>query len=758
MRLVGTTRPIHDAMAKACGKAVYAGDMQLPNMLHAAVLFSTIPHGYVRSIDTSKALALPGVVTVLHCFNTTKNLFNRYRNLKGMPVVEQEQIFSEHVRFVGDRIACVVAESPQIARQAVALLEVVYEELPFALCIDEALEGTIDNLHPEGAVYGDIAVEIGTRTAENEALVQTTTQSSLARLSHMTMEPHACVASYDRYMKEITLWCPTQSVHGLRTVMCDLFEFPYEKMRVIKTTMGGSFGAKQEWMLEPVAIAATLQVGQPVKLVFDRAEAMASTISRGPMQGTFTTSATKEGKIVDIAAEVLLDAGAYLSNSVDYLYAFASKFYRCYQFSHVTFQAKAVCTNTPVSGAYRGWSGPEMYLMLEHNFNMTARKLGMDPIQLRLQNVAHPGDYDQKSKQPLGEIRIQECIERGRDLFQWDKKKEENTAFNQQNKRYQRGVGIGCAGHVNGYFPAKLDFTAVDMHMTESGGILLGATLHDHGCGTVTAMQMIAAEELGLAPEKIMVREGDTAYTPLDVGCFASRTTYVIGRAVVECAKKLRQQVLEGIAEADGVPLSSLTMADGFVSCADRPDLRYSYGEAAVHIFRTLQKEVWVQHKFVNQTNPGVTGAHFAHVEVDTYTGMVRLLDYLAVHDIGQAINREMCVGQIQGAVAMGCGAAISENLAVQSRTGRPVMSMKDYHLLNSPELPHIRVELIEDGGTEGPFGAKSIGEVCYSPVAPTMVGAVNDALQSELCALPLNPDAIVALIQQRRDHSCNCN
>lgn len=754
MKLVGSNQPIHDAWAKAAGKAEYAGDMQLPGMLHAAVLFSAIPHGYVKSIDITRAKELPGVVDIIHCFNTTDRPFNRFRTMKGQETPEQDRVFNSHVRYVGDKIGCVIAETPQTAREAVKLINVVYEELPFTTDVREAAAGKIDNIHEEGAVLCPVSVEMGSRDEMQNDLVETVTQLYLPRLSHMTMEPHACVAYYNKHMDELTVWSPNQSVHGIRTVVADLFDYPYERLRVVKTTMGGSFGGKQEWVLEPVAVAATLRVARPVKLVYNRGEAMVSTISRGPIHSTFTSRATKDGRLQSLGADVTLDTGAYLGNGGGYIVAIASKFFRCYAYPYAHYTAKAVCTNSPMSGAYRGWSGPEMAAMMEHNLNTMARNLDMDPLEFRLRNVALPGMTDKKSGQPLGEIRIKESIELGRDKFAWYKKKEQNKAFNRANSRYQRGIGIGCGGHVNGYFPRFPDYAGVDMRLTESGGVMVHITLHDHGCGTVTALRMIVAEALELPMERIIIGEGDTRHTPHDVGCFASRTTYVLGRAARDCALLLKERILEHAAELYEADRTALVAEEGVVRSQVDSSLYHTFAQIATESLLRMQSEIWVKHQFRADSNPGVTGAHFAHVQVDTLTGMVKILEYLAVHDIGQAINREMCIGQIQGAVAMGCGAALSEHIDVSAKNGRPKASMKDYHVFNAPDLPHIQVELIEDGQTEGPYGAKSIGEVCYVPVLPTVAAAVNDALNSELSSYPLTPDKIVDLMIERREKS----
>ena len=753
MSIIGTTKPIHDAVEKATGRAVYAGDMVLPGMRFVAMLWSPLPHALVKSIDASMAEAVPGVAAVLHCFNTTQQKFTRYRNRKWQMLPDDERIFNDRVRFIGDRVACVVADTPEIAKKAVSLIKVEYEELPFTTDMYETLSGKIDGIHGQSPAFKDFEIEYG----ENHCTggeVEVETSSHLSRISHITMEPHACVADYNPATKRLTVYSPNQSVHGIRTVLGDLFEIPYNRIRVVKTTMGGSFGSKQEWMLEPVASAAAMAVGGPVKMVLSRAEAMVSTVVRSPLDAVVTSQITPDGLIKSIEADVTLNAGAYLGNSFDYMCVIGKKFFRCYAIPHVHYTGKTVYTNTPVSGAFRGWGSPELAIMLEHNLNMAARKLNIDPVELRLLNAAPPGTIDLSNENTLGEIRTKECLERGQELFEWDKKRDADKVFNRENNRYKRGTGVGCGGHINGYFPRVQDFATVEMRMAEDGSVFANITLHDHGCGAVTVNKMIIAETLGLSIENIHFGEGDTDFTPLDIGCLASRTVYVLGRTAKDCAEKLKRKLLEGVAELSGADFGDLYVKDGRV-CSPDGKIDYSYGEAATLIMRDLQRELRATYKYINKSNPGAAGAHFAHIEADTFTGIVKILDYVAVHDIGRAINPEMCRAQIQGAVLIGSGAALSECLPTDAKTGKPVSSLKNYHLINAPDAPRIQVELVEGGGDDGPFGAKGIGESSHVPVAPAIIGAVNEALGSELCSIPLNPDTIVDFVAGDRKEGC---
>lgn len=748
MKIIGSSYPIHDARGKVTGETIYAGDMKLKGMLHAAVVFSTMPHGYVKSIDDSKAKAIPGVVKVLHCFNTTENKYNRYRREAGQPVPNQERVFNNHVRFVGDKIAAVIAETQEIARKAARLVEVTYEELPYALTPAETLEGKIDGIHKEGT-FVTYDCEIGSEDDVDGSAIEITTSTKFPSIDHLTMETHVSVASYEKAAGHLTIWSPCQSVHGIRTVLADLFEIPYNRVRVIKATMGGSFGAKQETLLEPIAAICSISVGKPVKVVYNRAEDLVSTINRGAVEGTITSKFTKDGKLQCLMPNVTLNAGAYLANSEAYITVMASKLFRAYSYPYAKFHGKAVITNTPVSGGFRGWSAPEITIIMEHNINEAAKKLGIDPLELRLINAAKANEMDRYNHSSLGEIRLVECIERGRDSFDWYKRKEEVDKFNCENTRFKRGIGVACGGHVSGFYPKKQDFSMAELKLAEDGTVTLNVTIHDHGCGTTRAMQMIVAETLGIDVDSVRAKEGDTLVSPYETGCYSSKTTYVLGRAVHEASKNLKEELAKATAELHNINGEDIEVANGRITCEKDSSIDYSYGEIAVRSLRELEKEIFAVNQYINKSNPGTVGVHFSYVEVDTYTGMTKILDYLAVCDIGKAINREMCIAQIQGAVVMGAGGALSEHVKI-NQNGQSTNSIKDYHVINSYEVPKVRVELVEDGSTDGPFGAKSIGEISHVPVSASVAGAVNNALDSSIGDLPLNSDRIAKYLMNK--------
>lgn len=748
MKLVGTEQPIHDARGKATGRLRYAGDLALQGMAHIAMVFSTIPHGYVTSIDISKAMEVEGVYGVFHAFNTPDYRFNHYRTQfrAAQDLPEEESVFQRYVRFVGDRVAAVAAKDALTARKAAALVKVEYEPLPYAVTFEEALTGKhcLEGMSP---VEDECSLEVGKPLPDEADGVVITVHNELSRLHHAAMETHVCIADYDPDDDELTIQSPNQAVFGIRTVIADMLRMPYNRVRVIKSTMGGSFGGKQEWMLEPVCAVVAKQLKRPVKLVYDRAETMRSTYCRAAMRGDLRGVFRKDGTLLRLDLDVLLDAGAYMGNSKDYVRAPFGKFFRCYRVPHATLHSRVVSTNTTPSGAFRSWGVAEYYVFMEHLLDKAAEQLGIDPVELRIKNVLLPGEMDIKMGLPVEEARTRECLLRGAERFHWQQKLEEDKRFNAANERYKRGTAVACAGHTNTYYTRFNDFAGVEARMCDDGTVQANVSIHDHGCGTVQAFKMILSEELELPTELIRMKEADTANSPYDYGCFSSRSTFVVGRAVQECGKNLRREICAAAAQMLHVPADELYLLEGSVRWKGNDNVSLRYQEVSQWSILNLRRELFADARYHNMTNPTVTGTHFARVQVDAWTGITRVLEYLALHDVGQAINPAMCVAQIQGAVQMGCGAALTEQLTF-SADGRSVNSLSKYHLINAPDLPDIKVELIQDGHSqEGPFGAKSIGEVAMAPVAAVIAGAVNRALDADLQVIPMDPDRVLECI-----------
>jgi xanthine dehydrogenase molybdenum-binding subunit len=516
--------------------------------------------------------------------------------------------------------------------------------------------------------------------------------------------------------------------------------------------MGGSFGGKQEFILEPVTAWLALRTGRPVRLRLDRRECMSATSTRPATRSTVRTTVTPAGLLQRVEVDSILDAGAYTTNSIDYAEAMAHKLTRLYRIPHYRHRGRVVCTNTPVAGGARGWGAPEMFTAAEIHLDLLARRLRLDPVELRLRNLVRPHDIDPSFGLSLGDARVGECLERGAAAFGW----RERRAAAPGHGRHHRGVGVACGAHVNGQLGEGFtEHATMTLSMNEDGSLTLNASLHEVGCGTVTSMRLIVAEVMEVDPGLVAAGEADTALTPYDFGTYASRMTYVGGACARATATMLRKNVLEAAAELLDEPVARLRLEGGRVVVVADTARTLAYGDVAAAARSHLGRDLAATNTYVAPSNPGAYSVQFAEVEVDVATGLCRVVDVLAVGDVGRAINPAMVVGQFQGAVQMGIGYALCEDLAVDELGRVAARGLADYLLVTAPDMPDVRVLLIEHDGNDGPFGAKSVGEIATVPTAAAVVNAVNHALGTALTCLPATPDRILSALAAHGGQPC---
>lgn len=742
-KYIGKSYPIHDSLLKVTGTQKYVCDMDMPNMLHAKLLFSKVAHAKIISIDTSKAEKLDGVVKVFTHLNTSKKLFSSYMYFIDQNCPVDERIFTDKVRYVGDRVAGIVAISKEIAEKAVELIDVVYEELPALTNITDAMNSDV-MIHEKGNIICENEFNIGNADkifADSETVFKDSVH--MQRVHHAAMENHACIAEY-KITGEFTVWAPCQSVFAVRNTIGEFFNMPYSDVRVIKTTMGGSFGGKQQVILELITACLAKGVEGCVKLEYSRTESILSTTTSHSVDYHIESSVSKDGKIEAMKVNSIIDSGAYVTNAIDLGLASGKKSFRVYKIPNLNYKNKSVYTNMPVSGGFRGWGCPQITTAIELHLEEVARKLKFDPVEFRINNVVRPNDIEPLTKITLGNARIKECLEEGAKDFEWNEKYKNNG---KDSGRYKKGVGAASAGHVNGYFGKVQDVSSMILKMNEDGSFILNTAVHDQGCGTLVSMKEIVAEVLDVSMDKVKVLEADTERSPYDVGTFSSRVTYVCGRCALNVAEKVKDIILERAAIILNKRKSYMKIENEFVYVEGNKDIKIS--------FRDISRISQVEHEFeiiatetyANTSNPGAYAAHFAEVEVDTYTGMVKVMNYLAVHDVGRAINRGMVEGQIQGAVQMGIGYALTEEIKIDKNGMPKTKNFKDYVVINAPDMPHVRTKILEFGGDDGPFEAKSIGEVAIVPVMAAIANAVNNALGTNITSFPLTPEKIVAEI-----------
>jgi len=517
----------------------------------------------------------------------------------------------------------------------------------------------------------------------------------------------------------------------------------YHRVRVIKAPMGGSFGGKTEYILEPVTAYMAQKTRRPVKLLLDREECMIATMVRPATASTIRTTCSPQGQLQDMDVATVLDAGAYASSTSDYAVHMCKKITKLYRLAHYHHRCQAVYTNTPVAGAARGWGAPEIVSALEIHMDRVAVELGLDPVDLRLRNLMHPFEMDPVTEMSLGDARVRECLERGAAAFYWSARRGRAPG----RGRYRRGVGVACGAHKNGMFGKFAEASSMTLKMNEDGTFELGASLHDPGCGVVTVMKVIIAEVLGVSPDLVAAGEADTSTTPFDYGTFGSRVTYVVGACAKATAEKLKEAIITAAADLLHEPRERLTVERGEVHVRDDRQPGVAFKDIARLSHMRHWPAITAATTYYATSNPASYSVQFAEVEVDCATGLTAVTDFLAVGDVGQAINRGMVHAQFQGAVQMGIGYALYEHMDVDEAGRSGVDGFKNYHVVNAPDMPDIRVLLVEHSGDDGPFGAKSVGEIATVPTAAAVINAVNHALGTSLSDLPATPEKILAAL-----------
>ncbi|MBU3188193.1 molybdopterin-dependent oxidoreductase [Clostridium bowmanii] len=745
-RYIGKKVPMFDAYEKVTGKIRYVGDMVFPEMLYGSLLLSNIAHGIIVNIDICEAEKLPGVVKILTYENTPHNYFNSHKWFEGLSTVKDELMFNDKVRFVGDKIAAVFAEDYETARKACKLIKVKYEKLTPVISPFDALKEDSVKIHETSNLIIEKVIKCGdAENALNNAnfIIEDTVVTP--KIHHAAMEPHVCISTIDEF-KNITIYSPCQEVFQVQLVTSKAIGIPKNKIRVIKTPMGGSFGGKTHPILEQICAFISLITGRSAKLLLDRTQSIIATRTRHNVVGNIKTAVSSSGEITGRDIDVVIDTGAYFTNAEAVCMAMGKKAFRLYRIYNQRFRGRVVYTNTPIGGPARGYGSPQIHAISEINMNNVARKLNMNPIDIYLKNLVHPYDKDPTGGTALGDSQILNCVIKGAEAFDFRKRFDRVK----DKGRYKKGVGMACVTHGNGYKGAFPDFTSVSLSMDSDGSLVLKQSIHDLGCGTVTTMMQIAAEVLDMDIKNIRVFEADTMFTPYDsAGTQASRVTYVCGAAVKSGAEIIKQKLISFGSRLLISKEEDVYIDNGYI-CNNKGD-RLSYGNLVIQVELKFNEDIATIYTYKSPANPGAYAADFAEVTVDTLTGMVRVTDFLAVHDIGQAINKTFVEGQIHGAVQMGIGYALTEDLNIDKDGNIKSDRFSKYHVINCPDMPDVKVILIENGEENGPFGAKSVGEISTNGVAPAVINAINNALDVNITTMPANQERVMSFIKDKR-------
>lgn len=740
LEYVGKRYVREDAYDKARGKNRYTCDRKLTGMLFAKLVLSEKAHASVR-IRKEKALSVPGIRAVFTFEDVPAKAYNPHNWSACIDSPEDQYILSDKARYVGDHLALVVGESKAAVEEAVSLVEITYGEEAPVIGLSSARE-------TENALAFEKEVSFGEYDkAEREAAVIVTTSGSTQKIHHGALESHIALADIDEN-GNLVLWTPCQTVYQVRFHISSLLGLPYTKIRVIKAVMGGSFGGKGQTVVEPACAFACWKLKQPVMLYMDRADSVIGTRSRNACEMKVETALTREGKILGRRIAADIDGGAYYTNAAAVAMAMAKKLFRMYHMEAQTCHVRTFFTNTIPGGACRGYGSPQAHAITEVNLDLAARELSMDPCELRLKNAAQPMDPDPTGGMNLGNARIEDCIRTGMEAFNW---KERRAKVREKNTdRYAWGVGMACGAHGNGYKGSYPEFTNVQMMMHPDGSVEVRIGIHDQGCGTVLTMQQIAAEALHMDVYKIKVYEADTYITPYDAaGTQASRVTYVCGRAVQKAGEALFEKLIRAAGVLYGWDREEVSAADGQLCCRGGSK---SYGEVAKEYEKACSRYLRAELEYEPPSNPGSYSSAFAEVKVDKYTGLVEVTDLLAVHDVGQCMNRTLAEGQVEGGAQMSLGMALCEEMVYDKKGAIKGRNFSKYHMINAPDMPPVKSIFIEKGEPDGPYGGKSIGELAAVAPGPAVVNAINFALEGRFSDYPVTPEKIIAFLEKERE------
>jgi xanthine dehydrogenase molybdenum-binding subunit len=764
---VGRSVPKVDAPAKVRGASRYVDDRVLPGMLYARLARATEAHAEVAAVDAAAAMELPETVTVL----SSANLAERFGTLPpydaGCHDFERADPFSPEpgdarlldrvVRFVGEPVAAVAATSDAAARRAVELLEVSYRELEAVFDVELARAAGAPLLHADAP--GNLAARVELRQGDPDAAMAgaatviegrwTTSKQKQAQL-----EPTCCVAdpSPDG---GVTVWAPTQSPHRARHTLAHLFGLRLSQVRVIAPAIGGAFGKGDALTAEPYAVALALATGRPVKLRFTRTDDFVGTESRHPSIVSLRAGFAADGTISGLRAKVTLDAGAYRSHSPRIAAVLAKQLVIPYGIADAEVEVEVIFTNTPTSGAFRGYGGPQAAFGLEQVIDEGALAVGVDPADARALMLSRV-DPDK----PGARASLLECIRLGREAIGWDAARHNGSAGGAGSggdgaaggagAGVRRGVGMAAVTWKSGVAdkPGSLDQSAATVLVNDDGSFDVLSAASDLGTGVSTTLAQIAADSIGVQLEAVRVSQPDTATTPFDSGAFASRSLYRNGQAVQRAAAQCRDKILAYAGELLEAAPQDLELREGRIAVRGAP-------RRGVDLEQVLRRAMFEGrdlhgHGTTPLTSAPTSAAQFAEVEVDVETGQVRVLRLVAVQDVGRAINPAIVEGQIQGGAHQGLGYALSEALVLDESTGATLTgSFMDYRLLTVADGPLIEPIVVEHPDPTGPFGAKGAGEPSIIVTAPAIANAIRDATGASVRRLPMTAEVVHRAIRE---------
>lgn len=741
-----------DGIPKAKGTAKYIADMKFPNMLHGKILRSPYAHAKVVSIDVSKAVALPGVRAVLTPQDCPQDKFNMagFPPGEAFPLPQDQLILTDHPLFVGDPICAVAAESEEIAEAALKLIETKYEVLPAVIDAEEAMKETAPQFKEGGNVISTFPLawgDVDKGFAEADVVIENryTTQ----KVYQCTIEPTSGVIAMFDEIGKLILYTPSQMPHLARRINAQAMGMRPGDVRVVKPYVGGGFGSRLGAVAgEPIAALLAKATGCPVKIIYTREESLSCSEQRHPVTFYIKTGMKADGTLVAQQIKAIINTGAYATHgpSIGILAGlWGLTMYKC---PNIQYEGLTVCTNTMYNGAYRGYGNPQSVWAVEQQMDLCAEKLGLDALEVRMKNRLDEGDVWPWTGYPIESSGLVEALEKGAELISWSDKRGKG----QKDGVKKRGVGMAMMMHVSGAKPVLHELSSAFVKLNEDGTANLIVGSADIGQGCTTALMQICAEELGINYEDVLVTDMvDTDVTMFDIGSHASRQMYSAGHAVKQAAAMAREKLFEVAAVKLGVHPDQLVARNGKIMSKLDEQIFITHADASLEAhFRHDGKQVWGACSENPPGNPPVYGVHFAEVEVDTETGEVKVVNFVAAHDTGTIINPKQVQGQIDGAIHHGLGYALTEEVQICPETGRVLNpDLSNYKILTALDMPAFHTITVEAAAKSSSHGQKSVGESGLVPTAAAIANAVYDAVGIRIKDLPITPEKVLRALAE---------
>jgi 4-hydroxybenzoyl-CoA reductase alpha subunit len=775
LTVIGRSQRKIEGRDKSTGRAVYTDDVRLPGMLHGKILRSPHPHARIVSIDTSAAAAHQGVHGVI----TGRDMPTPYGIIPWTP--DEHPLCLDRVRYVGDGVAAVAAVDEDTARRALDLIDVEYEELPAFLDPFESLkaDGSAPYIHEprKKGESGNLTKRVRLEFGEVDTLMEASDvvvegEYFFEGTTHTAIEPHCAIGFWEpddlqggKAAGKLTVWSATQVPHYLQRELARVLEVDPARVRVIQPLVGGAFGGKSEpFDLEFCVAKLAMLTGRPVKILYTREEVFYAHRGRHPFHMKYRTGCSLDGKLQSVDAEIVLDGGAYASFGLVTTYYSGQLLCAPYAMPAYRFDSRRAYTNKPACGPKRGHGSVQPRFAFEVQLDKLAERVGMDPIEFRRVN------FIGENTRTVNELRVTsngflECLDAVERASGWREK------F--RLLPLGRGVGVAGSTYISGtnypIYPNEMPQSGIQMQIDRSGRVAVysGASEIGQGCDTLVAA--IAAEELGVPLEYVRVYRGDTDFTPVDLGAYSSRVTFMLGNAAIDAARKLQSMVRQAVAAHWGVQPTEVLLAGGRALWAQDSGRQMHVREAfnlAEAEFGTLGATGWYDTpKDVHGDYRGGTigaspaysfTAHVAEVQVDLDTGVVDVVKLWVAHDCGRALNPVLVEGQMEGSAYMGFGEALmEEHVFKDADHGRAGLhngpSLLDYRIPTSLDTPELESLIVESMDPEGPYGAKEAGEGPLHPSIPAIANAIYDAVGIRMDRLPFSPPHVWRALEAAR-------